>query len=462
MDSSKDRSLKTLTLASSTTPESDNEKIDRTNDSAQTIRTTITFKPDVFSSTSDGFTNQFGSMNTPLPLLSDGSSQMSQTFSLRLPSLINLPPQNFSDNTLPSNSNIGKRRGHRYKHSSVSAQHQIFLEPPPRAPLALPASLPIPTLKEAYSSRSREQTSRAVCCLCHILVAFYVYYSAVGSLALTALSHLIFFDAISATICVIVDVISNFEVWKRSSLRHPFGLERAEVLAGFAMSIFLTFMGLHLTSHNIKHALEMLGIPSSVDHHSEKRTSLSSVDSAALLSIIATSISAIGLKNHARIGKTMRYTCISFLPSILSNPSHFLTLVSSTVMLLLPLFSITMYHWIDRIFCTIIAISIFALGTRLALTQGQILLMSYSAEGVSEIIRKIKEDPMVVHVEEAKFWQVHYALCIASLKLRVSGEDKALTKLRERISSIIVNRLGNGSVRGEMKWEVTTQFILEK
>jgi hypothetical protein len=119
--------------------------------------------------------------------------------------------------------NIGQRRGHRYKHSSVSTQHQIFLEPPPRAPLALPASLPIPTFKEAWKSMSKEQTVRISWCLCHALVAAYVLYSAQGSLALTALSHLIFFDAISATICVVVDVFCNFEVWKRSSIRHPFG-----------------------------------------------------------------------------------------------------------------------------------------------------------------------------------------------------------------------------------------------
>lgn len=70
---------------------------------------------------------------------------------------------------------------------------------------------------------SKEQKVRIGWCLCHALVAAYVLYSAEGSLALTALSHLIFFDAISATICVVVDVFCNFEVWKRSSIRHPFG-----------------------------------------------------------------------------------------------------------------------------------------------------------------------------------------------------------------------------------------------
>lgn len=359
--------------------------------------------------------------------------------------------------------NVGKRRGHRYKHSSASAHHQIFLEPLQRAPLALPASLPIPTFKEACSSRSKEQTRRVACCVCHAFVALYVYYSAPGSLALTALSHLIFFDAISATICVIVDVLCNFEVWKRSSIRHPFGLERAEVLAGFAMSVFLLFMGFDLISHNLRHAIENLGSHSSTHHpQSENRVSLSSIDSAVILSIIATLISAFGLKNHSRIGKTLRYSCISFLPSILSNPSHFLTLASSLIMLLLPIFSVSMYHWIDLIFCTLIAISMFALGVHFAIAQGLILLMCYLGEGVSDVIEEIKKEPQVIHIDEAKFWQVHYTLCIANFKLRVTGDEVSLIKLRERIRGLIKNRLGSNSIRGEVEWEVTTQLTVEK
>lgn len=114
-----------------------------------------------------------------------------------------------------------QRRGHRYKHSSIS--HQIFLEPPVRAPLALPASLPIPTRKELLRSISSEQRTRLLWCVCHLSVAGITLWSAQGSLAVTALSHLIMFDALGASVCVVVDVLSNFEVWKRSSVRHPFG-----------------------------------------------------------------------------------------------------------------------------------------------------------------------------------------------------------------------------------------------
>jgi divalent metal cation (Fe/Co/Zn/Cd) transporter len=311
---------------------------------------------------------------------------------------------------------------------------------------------------------SRDQTIRLCWCLCHILISGIVLYSSGGSLALTALSHLIFFDAISATICVAVDIFHNFEVWKRSSIRHPFGLERAEVLGGFAMSIFLLFMGFDLISHNLKHVLESLGSHTPHHPHSHQRVSPGSVDFAALLSIIATLISAIGLKNHARIGKAMRFAYLTHLPSVLSNPSHFLTLSCSTIMLLLPLLTITMYLWLDRLLCAIIAMSMFMLGVRLAMAQGLMLLMSYSGKGVGEVMREIANEPAVTGIEEARFWQVHYGLCMANLKLRVKGsgmgpsEEQAIAKLRERISLLIRNRLGGGYGKGAgLKWEVTVQ-----
>ncbi|KAI9838244.1 MAG: Endoplasmic reticulum zinc transporter [Sclerophora amabilis] len=376
---------------------------------------------------------------------------------------VTLNPFNFQTTSLAKSpvtrSNVGQRRGHKYKHSSVS--HQIFLEPTPRAPLALPASLPIPTFKECRNSMSTEQRRRIMWCGCHILVAGYTLWSAQGSLAMTALSHLVFFDAIGATLCVVVDVLSNFDVWKRSSLRHPFGLERLEVLAGFAMSIFLVFMGLDLISHGLKHQLESIGHePHHVHEHN--RVSPGSVDLSSLLAIISTLVSAIGLKNHARIGKSMRFAYIDSLPSVLSNPSHFLTLSCSTLLLLLPLLSVQMYMWLDRLLSGTIAISMCVLGLRLVINLCRILLMSYSGKGVPEVMKEIESDPFVNSVDEARFWQVHYGLCVANLRLRAHGSEDGLIKLRERITSLIRNRLGGGYGSGNQRWEVSVQFAVER
>ncbi|ORY71683.1 cation efflux family-domain-containing protein [Pseudomassariella vexata] len=380
--------------------------------------------------------------------------------------------------TSPVKPNVGQRRGHRYKHSSISAQHQIFQEPPPRPPLALPRDLPIPTLKEAWKSMSTEQRGRLYWCCCHLLIAISVMLSVHGSLAMTALSHLVFFDVGSAAVCVAVDVLGNFEVWKRSSIRHPFGLERAEVLAGFAMSVFLFFGGFDLVSHNLKHVLEGLGDHES--HHpdphvgEDSRVPPGSLDIASLAAIIATLVSAYGLRNHGRISRLMRVSYLASLPSILSNPFHFLTLSTSFLMLMLPLLSIPIHIWLDSGICGVVAVAMFGLGVRLAIAQGFMLLMSYGGRsessgrnkdvGVADVLREIEAEPSVARVEEAQFWQVHYGLCMANMKLAVikGSDDGALSHLRTRISTLIQNRLGEPYGKGaSLRWEVSLQMTAD-
>ncbi|KAK1754722.1 cation efflux family-domain-containing protein [Echria macrotheca] len=412
-------------------------------------------------------------------------------------------PFNFQTQTIstsPVKSNIGQRRGHRYKHSSVSAQHSFFQELPPRPPPVLPASLPIPTLKEAWTSMQRDQRARLYWCCCHAAVAVYVFFSAEGSLALTALSHLVFFDVGSAAVCVAVDVLGNFEVWRRSSIRHPFGLQRAEVLAGFAMSIFLVFGGFDLISHNLKHALESVGghTPHHPHEHGEaagggnghghataRHIHPGTVDTASLAAVVSTLISAYGLRNHSRIRRVMRVPLpylSRLLPGsgILANPFHFLTMCFSLLMLLLPLVSVPYFLWLDRLICAAIAASMFVLGTRLAIAQGLMLLMSYNhsssvitkqkmedrvgggGSAVSAVVREIEAEPQVARVDGAQFWQVHYGLGMANLKVRVArggGDDGALGQLRTRLARVVQNRLGEGYGRGgNLRWEVTVQM----
>lgn len=345
----------------------------------------------------------------------------------------------------------------------------------------------MPTLREAWASMHKEQRARFYWSICHGLVAGYVFFSAGGSLAMTALSHLVFFDVGSAAICVAVDVLGNFEVWRRSSVRHPFGLQRAEVLAGFAMSVFLVFGGFDLLSHNVKHGLEGLGshAPHHPAHDGHGAVNAGEVDAASLAAALSTMISAYGLRNHARIRRIMQPSYLTtFLPELLANPFHSLTLFFSLSMLLLPLLSTASFHWLDPLICVAIAVSMFVLGTRLAIAQGLMLLMSYNGRSSSPaaglasssstfadkpsdtegVLREIESEPAVARVEDAQFWQVHYGLCMATLKLCVirGCDDAALTQLRQRVGRIVQNRLGEGYGKGgSLKWEVTLQMNME-
>ena len=295
-------------------------------------------------------------------------------------------------------------------------------------------------------------------------VAMFIFFKGEGSLAAMALSHLVFFDAGSALVCVVVDVLGNFEVWKRSSIRHPFGLQRSEVLAGFAMSVFLLFGGFDLVSHNLKHFLETLGDHEAHHEHAHHEVSPVSSQLVALTAIGSSIVSAYGLKNHFRIAKVMRVSYLAHLPSILSNPFHFLTLFCSALIAVLPLLSIALYTWLDRLICAIISLAMFTLGMRLAVAQGLMLLMSYGGHGgnnsVSSVIREIEMDSSVSRVHDAQFWQVHYGLGMANLKLDIAKgyDETSMGKLRTRISSLIQNRLGEGyGTGGNLRWDVTLQ-----
>jgi Co/Zn/Cd efflux system component len=344
----------------------------------------------------------------------------------------------------------------------------------------------------------KDQYARMYWCCCHAAVAVFVFFCAGDSLAMTALSHLVFFDVGSAAVCVVVDVLGNFEVWRRSSIRHPFGLQRAEVLAGFAMSIFLVFGGFDLLSHNIKHALESVG--GHVPHHphdgagrahgptSQRDIHPGTIDTVSLAAFLSTLISAYGFRNHGRIRRVMRVPLpylSKILPGtgILANPFHFLTMCFSLLMLVLPLVSVPHFIWLDRIICAAIAGSMFIFGTRLAIAQGLMLLMSYSghpdantvgnrkkndhragggnSSAVSDVVREIESEPQVARVDEAQFWQVHYGLAMANLKVCVvrSLDDGALSQLRTRLGRVVQNRLGEGYGRGNnLRWEVTIQM----
>ncbi|KAF3930631.1 hypothetical protein ABW19_dt0205790 [Dactylella cylindrospora] len=357
-----------------------------------------------------------------------------------------------------------QRRGHRYKRSSIS--HQIFTEPKPRAPLNVPLSLPIPTLKECYQSMTKEQKIRGGWCVVHVGIAVYLAFFGHGSLALTALSHLVIYDAASALMCVIVDVLSNFDVWSRSSVRHPFGLQRAEVLIGFAMSVLLLFMGFDLVQHSAQDLIvglqgaETHSHGHSHHHHHEERISSRRIDSYALLVIGVTLVSAIGLKNHVRIGKALRFAYISSLPSVLSNPSHFLTLSCSSLLLILPMLSVTMYAWLDRALSVTIALSMSVLGVRLVKALGSMLLMRYGGTGVPDVIKEIEQDAAVTSLEEASFWQVHHGLCMANIKAHVRISDASTeSRIRDRITRLIKDRLGGIYGKNKQNWDVTVEII---
>jgi len=155
----------------------------------------------------------------------------------------------------------------------------------------------------------------------------------------------------------------------------------------------------------------------------------------------------------------MHIAALSNLPSILSNPSHLLTLATSTLLLLIPLLSLPQSAYFDRALALTMAFSMIAIGAGLVRVLGSMLLMSHSrgVDMVPKVVEEISNDLAVREVQEARFWQAHHGLFIATLKVVIeAGMEEG--RLRERVGRLVRERLGGvyGSGKGQgAKWEVS-------
>jgi Co/Zn/Cd efflux system component len=117
-----------------------------------------------------------------------------------------------------------------------------------------------------------------------------------------------------------------------------------------------------------------------------------------------------------------------------------------------------MSAWLDRALALSMALAMIAIGVRLVKSLGSMLLMSYGSNGVAEVVREIEDDAAITGIREARFWQVHHGLCMANLKVNVTGSvigESGELRVRERISRLVRDRLEGGYGRGAQRWEVS-------
>lgn len=145
------------------------------------------------------------------------------------------------------------RKGHRYKHSSVSMN--FFQEPEVNIPLNIAKSLPIPDLNDLLKNLSwpRAHTQLLITLLQFVacIVTFQLGHTKSWSNFIT-LSHFITYDIIGSLIIIVVENLSHFEVWSTGTITFPFGLNRIDVASSFASAVSLCFVGLDLVFHMIE------------------------------------------------------------------------------------------------------------------------------------------------------------------------------------------------------------------
>ncbi|OWB68223.1 hypothetical protein B5S33_g216 [[Candida] boidinii] len=194
---------------------------------------------------------------------------------------------NGTNNSISAGGRTSYRRGHRYKHSSVSmnlfqpdasgiignneniTSGNDILDLPEKPRISYPKPYPIPKFGAIISSLTKNQILKLAYGTFHLLLSLSLHILGFkyGNTFFSTLSHLVFYDGLGNLLVIIVTIMMNFDCWNSSSLKYPFGLGRIEVLMGFALSVSLLFVGIDLFSHIVEEVIIQLIVGDEGESH---------------------------------------------------------------------------------------------------------------------------------------------------------------------------------------------------
>lgn len=390
------------------------------------------------------------------PVLQARSSSPNRLLSIPLEDPKMEPPRNLSpvrnpfnyetQYVLPSSPVLrpSQRRGHHYKHSSVSIN--FFQEPEIRAPLPIPVSLAIPTLRECYQSITKEQSWKLGYAAFRVALAIMVYTSGnSGVHSKSILAHMFAYNAVVTMAVACMNVLSNFDVWTRSSLRLPFALQRTEVLLGFELAVTLVFVGGDVISHTIQELAELFYQEQLSGHghlHEGHTNSVSNLSQTCVLMGLFLDVLQLyrgGLENL--------WT---------NNRMLIVTVVSTILVLLVP--------WtgggLDVLLTPAMGLAMVLLGWSAAKLFGSMLVMSYGGPDHSKsIAKRVYEDSSVKSVSDISLWQVHHDLWLASMRIAIDGTSADERRVRELAVWSIKSDM---EVLDGIRWDTTIEIVRQR
>lgn len=439
---------------------------------------------------------QFGTLNSgspstpPMQPFQFNSMIMNNNSSENLSTLQSPSKQQLQPQVLPKAS---YRRGHRYKHSSVSMN--MFQDPQRISSMSktpnLPKSYAIPTAKEIISMITSTQYKKIGILAIQILLTLTIYIQGFkyDNSCLLTLSHLLFYDILSNLSIITVEIMSNFDIWKLSTLKYPFGLGRIEILFGFALSVSLLFVGLDLTSHITEEILINFMGKFGHSHHNTEGIEMNGIFYEMLIiSIIVILFIASHIINgdDAKEEPDVEIPAVKRLSSITLreprrekfvkrvnkklgikiNSTMALSLFYSAYSLCYPFLSKIealsdhdTTEWINHISTVVMAIIIDIVAWRLIWKLGNILLLGSPSNndggGVHDIESKIVNNIMQLevfksdyHIDEVKVARVNPRISIVIVRVDMGGaSDDDEAKLRfyamRVVRGVVLGRKGN-------------------
>lgn len=406
------------------------------------------------------------------------------------------------------------RKGHKYKHSSVSMNY--FQEPSHSLTtdhafdtLPVPDLHPIPTFTELLNSITKDQKVKVCWSMVHLMLSVIVFTSSyrIHVAELSTLAHLIFYDSLGCMVIILVDIVSNFNVWNSASLVYPFGLGRLEVLIGFALGASLVMVGFDLLSHIFEEFIVYLFEMNQENTHSHHHVH-SSEDSqppiqdsfiyysVLLLTVAITLITSNYILAAEKINKLIKDThghsrnvsnigildegiedirenkylekFNKFTNIITKNPTYMLTLLYAAFLIISPWVAEYILEQLELDINEVASLTISLLfcltGWKLVKALGEILLLSYPSSSYGyhklkySITREIinfddfKKDFRIENIFITKF---NYDTFVVGIKISMKGGSvDNESNLKHEISKLIIKKIQKRQ-RNNFKLELT-------
>lgn len=377
------------------------------------------------------------------------------------------------------------RKGHKYKHSSVSMNY--FQEPEKAAIRNVSDSYPIPTFKEGMKSLTSNQKYKVGWSIIHLLgsVSVFIIGNKINVGELGTLAHLIFYDSLGCWVITFVDIMSNFEVWNNSSIVFPFGLSRLEVLIGFSLGASLIMVGFDLLSHNFEEFILFVFQMDETSHSHHIHSSTPNTSITYFLTLFFTLIITLITSNYILAAKKInriikghnreisnlgflnelpkedRFERFNkFISIIIKNPTYILTLVYTTFLIISPIISdLILRNFeldINELASLVISLLFCLTGWKLVQALGNMLLLSYPSSAyeydqlkksiINEIIglENFKSGFKLTEFHMSKF---NYDVFVVGVKLNMVGSSID----QETVTKYDITKLIKGKVSRRQK-----------
>ncbi|KAF9214659.1 Endoplasmic reticulum zinc transporter [Podila verticillata] len=287
--------------------------------------------------------------------------------------------------------------------------------------------------------------------LLHSFIAVMTWVSGMGagSLAITGLGYMLLFDAFGVLNIFISSVIHTDINMKKSTVKHPFGVQRFEILFGLFNAIFLLFIGMNMLKESLEHLMLEDDHHGGKDHGPAVRVPLF----WTFVALGATLISSLGYQNHKQFCALMSTNSMASSQSTFGrSESKLLTLTRNqftltTLGCVAGVFLVAAFprlDSLDKMVAIIQSMIMFYLGGPLAKVLGMILLQTTpprALEGVEDAFRQLSStNPAIIRIERSHVWTNTYGQLIGTLIVGVakgSDEQAILAQIHKRLQAFL-------------------------